>query len=79
VESQCRTCTDKSNLGGEQLSRVRLADVDDRSSFSRERSDGDWGFWRFNAHNPGDVFEQLKEARRHEERAKGICWHDLAH
>jgi hypothetical protein len=26
-----------------------------RSSFSCEPHDGDCGFWRFNAHNPGDV------------------------
>jgi len=32
----------------------------DRSSFSREHSDGDCGFWRFNAHYLGDILSSLR-------------------
>jgi hypothetical protein len=42
----------------------------DRSSFSRERSDGDCGFWRFNAHDLGDI---LSSHRASELTGSGGC------
>ena len=40
--------------------RLLITDYRLPTPFSRERRDGDCGFWRFNTHNSGDVLSSLQ-------------------